>query len=107
MPQQAATIESLPMAFEVMKEMQITGLDRDEGDRRNGFYRRHLLTELGDIALSVPRTRKVGEVLLPLPGPPVSAATVSRVTLDAAVANRYKASCSTTWCWPARPVLGR
>ena len=27
-------------------------------DRRNGSYSRHLLTELGDIALSVPRTRR-------------------------------------------------
>ena len=103
-------------------------------DRRNGFYHRHLLSELGDIELAVPRTRlycpvdvlhafarrtreidrvilagftlglstrKVGEVLLPLLGRPVSAATVSRVakTLDAAVAafharplqNRYTA----------------
>jgi putative transposase len=31
---------------------------RQEADRRNGFYRRHLLTELGDIELSVPRTRR-------------------------------------------------
>jgi transposase-like protein len=30
---------------------------RQEADRRNGSYRRHLLTELGDIELSVPRTR--------------------------------------------------
>jgi transposase-like protein len=30
---------------------------RGEADRRNGAYDRHLLTELGDIALSVPRTR--------------------------------------------------
>lgn len=29
----------------------------DEADRRNGYYPRHLLTELGDIELSVPRTR--------------------------------------------------
>jgi putative transposase len=30
---------------------------RDEEDRRNGFFSRHLLTELGDVSLSVPRTR--------------------------------------------------
>jgi putative transposase len=30
----------------------------DEADRRNGCYRRHLLTELGDIELAVPRTRR-------------------------------------------------
>jgi transposase-like protein len=28
-----------------------------QADRRNGCYRRHLLTELGDIELEVPRTR--------------------------------------------------
>jgi transposase-like protein len=33
-------------------------LDADDvADRRNGYYRRHLLTELGDIELQVPRTR--------------------------------------------------
>jgi putative transposase len=31
---------------------------RGAADRRNGSYRRHLLTELGDIALTVPRTRR-------------------------------------------------
>jgi putative transposase len=96
MPQQAATITSLPMAFEVVKAMQADGLDWDEGyrpigrqalekiieaqmaaaverylqqleaddvaDRRNGTYRRHLLTELGDIELSVPRTRRYSPV---------------------------------------------
>jgi transposase-like protein len=30
---------------------------RDISDRRNGYYSRHLLTELGDIELQVPRTR--------------------------------------------------
>src|ERR1700752_5065230 len=29
----------------------------DVADRRNGSYRRHLLTELGDIELAMPRTR--------------------------------------------------
>jgi len=92
MPQRAATIESLPVAFEVVKAMQVGGLDwgegyrplgrralaailedgmaervdawldglgsADEPDRRNGCYRRHLLTELGDIELAVPRTRR-------------------------------------------------
>ena len=74
-------------------------------DRRNGFYRRHRLIELTvprtrlfcptDVLKSYARrapeidrvilagfglsTRKVGEVLLPLHGLPVSAATVSRV----------------------------
>jgi putative transposase len=31
---------------------------RHEADRRNGSYSRHLLTELGDIELQVPRTRR-------------------------------------------------
>ena len=30
----------------------------EPADRRNGYYRRHLLTELGDIELNVPRTRR-------------------------------------------------
>lgn len=92
MSQRAATIQSLPMAFEVVKAMQADGLEWDEdyrplarqalaeiiedqmasavdrhlegldaedaADRRNGYYRRHLLTTLGDIELSVPRTRR-------------------------------------------------
>jgi transposase-like protein len=92
MPQQAATIESLPMAFELVKRMRADGLEWGDGyrplgrqalaaviegrmeeavdawldrlavedgpDRRNGCYRRHLLTELGSIELSVPRTRR-------------------------------------------------
>ncbi len=35
---------------------------RDESDRRNGFFSRHLLTELGDISLKVPRTRTMSGV---------------------------------------------
>lgn len=92
MPQRAATIESLPEAFAMVKAMQAAGLEWGEGyrplgrralaeiiegrmaeavdawldqlgaddapDRRNGYYRRHLLTTLGDIELSVPRTRR-------------------------------------------------
>jgi len=82
-------IQSLPQAFEVIKQMNLTPgwysdyrfaarnalaripedrmedrLDRylmDMGrslpDRRNGYFSRHLLTELGDIQLDVPRTR--------------------------------------------------
>ena len=96
MSQRAATITSLPMAFEVVKAMQADGLEWGEGyrplgrqaleeiierqmakaveayldqlaaddaaDRRNGHYRRHLLTELGDIELNVPRTRRYSPV---------------------------------------------
>ncbi len=33
-------------------------LSSGEQDRRNGYYRRHLLTSMGDIELAVPRTRR-------------------------------------------------
>lgn len=36
----------------------------DEADRRNGFYSRHLLTELGDIELAVPRTRRFAPIVV-------------------------------------------
>ena len=98
MSQRAATIESLPRAFELVKAMQAGGLDWGEGyrplarqaiaeiieremaaavdrhlealeaddapDRRNGFYVRHFLTELGDIELNVPRTRRFSPVAI-------------------------------------------
>lgn len=34
-------------------------LDQGEDDRRNGYFRRHLLTELGDIEVRVARTRRL------------------------------------------------
>ena len=37
---------------------------RDESDRRNGYFSRHLLTELGDVSLNVPRTRTMSGVEL-------------------------------------------
>jgi transposase-like protein len=37
-------------------------LSQGKQDRMNGFYRRHLLTALGDIELSVPRTRSFSAV---------------------------------------------
>ena len=54
MPQQAVTIESLPQAFEVMKEMQADGLDRGEGYRPPG---RQALAEIieGRMAEAVDR----------------------------------------------------
>ena len=88
-------ISSLPQAFEVIKEMDLsTEWDTDyrhatrgalvnileermrnrvdlhleemaavaEYDRRNGSYSRHLLTELGDIELHIPRTRRMSAV---------------------------------------------
>lgn len=91
MSQRTATIQSLPMAFEFVKAMQVDNLEwgedyrpfarqalaeiieeqmaaavdrylnqfgcEDVPDRRNGYYKRHLLTTLGDIELCVPHTR--------------------------------------------------
>jgi putative transposase len=45
------------MAVAVDRYLDQLGAD-DAADRRNGYYRRHLLTELGDIELNVPRTRR-------------------------------------------------
>ena len=43
-----------------LEEMRQQGV----ADRRNGVYSRHLLTELGDIELLVPRTRTFNATLL-------------------------------------------
>jgi transposase-like protein len=51
---------------EIIEDRMAEAVDRwldqlgaeDVPDRRNGHYRRHLLTALGDIELSVPRTRR-------------------------------------------------
>ncbi len=43
-----------------LAEVYIQGKD----DRRNGHYSRHLLTELGDIELEVPRTRRFNSVIV-------------------------------------------
>ena len=55
---------------EIIEDQMAAAVDRhldqltadDAADRRNGYYRRHLLTELGDIELSVPRTRRYSPV---------------------------------------------
>lgn len=52
MPQRAATIESLPMAFEVVKEMQAGGLDWGEGYRPLGRRARCVGFVLGWAAAS-------------------------------------------------------
>ncbi|HXF87780.1 MAG TPA: transposase [Xanthobacteraceae bacterium] len=49
------------MAAAVDRYLDQLGAD-DAADRRNGYYRRHLLTELGDIELQVPRTRRYSPV---------------------------------------------
>jgi transposase-like protein len=55
---------------EIIEAQMAAAIDRyldqleadDLADRRNGYYRRHLLTELGDIELNVPRTRRYSPV---------------------------------------------
>jgi hypothetical protein len=49
------------MAQAVNEHLDRTAL-LDEADRRNGSYRRHLLTELGEIELAVPRTRRFAPI---------------------------------------------
>jgi len=36
--------------------------EREEEDRRNGYFSRHLLTELGDVMLNIPRSRTMSGV---------------------------------------------
>jgi transposase-like protein len=55
---------------EIIEGQMMAAVDRhldelgaeDAADRRNGYYQRHLLTELGDIELNVPRTRRYSPV---------------------------------------------
>ena len=98
MKRRSVVIDSLPQAYELIKEMN---LDTDQGDsdyrtagrrsleailegrmqeriswyldemarlgeadRRNGSFSRHLLTELRDIELSIPRTRRFSPVAI-------------------------------------------
>ena len=92
MKRRGVVIDSLPQAYELIKEMNLYTDQGDsdyrtagrrsleailegrmqerisyyldemarlgEADRRNGSFSRHLLTELGDIELSIPRTRR-------------------------------------------------
>ena len=58
---------------------------RGEADRRNGSYRRHLLTELGDIALAVPRMRRYSALAV------VRALSRSRVLLVNRATRRWAA----------------
>jgi transposase-like protein len=52
-----AEIIEIEMAAAVERWLMILEAE-DEADRRNGHYWRSLLTELGDIELCVPRTRR-------------------------------------------------
>jgi len=43
---------------------QYLAQSQDVADRRNGYYSRHLLTELGDLELQVPRTRTFSPIAI-------------------------------------------
>jgi transposase-like protein len=55
---------------EILEDQMAAAVDRyldqlqadEAADRRNGYYQRHLLTELGDVELNVPRTRRYSPV---------------------------------------------
>jgi transposase-like protein len=49
------------MEERISEHLELMGLQL-KADRRNGTYVRHLLTELGDIELEVPRTRRMSAV---------------------------------------------
>ena len=54
-----AMAESIEAQMHLAVDQYLDGLDDDAiVDRRNGTYQRHLLTALGDIELTVPRTRR-------------------------------------------------
>ncbi len=65
-----AIIKNLAEAWEIIELRMKNRIDRyiteigyrDRTDRRNGYFSRHLLTELGDIELNVPRMRKFNAV---------------------------------------------
>jgi transposase-like protein len=55
--QALAEIIEEEMSVSVERWLEGLGAD-DEPDRRNGTYSRHLLSELGDLEIAVPRTRR-------------------------------------------------
>ncbi len=67
MPQQAAMIESLPEAFEVVKAMQADGLEWGEGYRPLG---RQALADVATEGSAVPPRRTILGLLSEGAGPP-------------------------------------
>lgn len=53
-----ALVRILEDRMEERIDRYLLDMGRSLPDRRNGYFSRHLLTELGDIELSVPRTRR-------------------------------------------------
>lgn len=53
-----ALVHILEDRMEDRLERYLQEMGRRLSDRRNGYFSRHLLTEIGDIELSVPRTRR-------------------------------------------------
>lgn len=80
---------------------ELRGRESGEPDRRNGHFARHLLTELGDVVLSVPRTRRTS-----------AAAVVGRfkrrpARIDRAILECFVLGCSTRKVAKAlAPLLG-
>jgi hypothetical protein len=52
-----ALVRILEDRMEDRLERYLRDIGRRLSDRRNGYFSRHLLTEIGDIELHVPRTR--------------------------------------------------
>ena len=71
MPRRAATIESLAMAFEVVKQMQADGLDWGEGYRplgcriSNAIRQPYGLYRLKQVCFEIPALRHISSTLVP------------------------------------------
>lgn len=58
-----AIAEILELEMKRRVDVHLEQIEADEiADRRNGYYKRHLLTELGDIEINVPRTRRYNPI---------------------------------------------
>ena len=58
-----AIAEILELEMKRRIDLHLEQIEADEiADRRNGYYKRRLLTELGDIELNVPRTRRYSPI---------------------------------------------
>jgi transposase-like protein len=58
-----AIAEILELEMKRRIDLHLEQIETDEiADRRNGYYKRQLLTELGDIELNVPRTRRYSPI---------------------------------------------
>ena len=95
-------------------------LSQDVEDRCNGFYPRHLLTEVGDIELLVPRTRtfsaadilnqfarrstNVDRMILPLPSPSRTPVPIYLQGFTSSWKNQYVSVPGTSYLIPNRSL---